>query len=75
MFSRFYILHTRSAYYAKHLGDEIARDAAEFNSMPPSWLNPKAEVARMREQTPEPVAPDEAIDETLAGPLSEVVGA
>ncbi len=30
-------------------GDEIARDAAEFNSMPQSWLNPKAEVARMRE--------------------------
>lgn len=30
-------------------GDEIARDAAEFNSMPASWLNPKAEVAAKRE--------------------------
>lgn len=56
-------------------GDEIARDAAEFNSMPASWLNPKAEVARMREQAREPVAPDAALDEAVAGPLSEVVGA
>ncbi|MCK4867079.1 MAG: hypothetical protein KAT39_03440, partial [Alphaproteobacteria bacterium] len=31
-------------------GDEIARDAAEFNSMPASWLKPKAEVAKLREQ-------------------------
>jgi hypothetical protein len=31
-------------------GDEIARDAAEFNSMPQSWLNPKDQVAAKREQ-------------------------
>ncbi|MDH5556770.1 MAG: portal protein [Alphaproteobacteria bacterium] len=31
-------------------GDEIARDAAEFNSMPQSWLNPRDQVAAKREQ-------------------------
>ena len=31
-------------------GDEIARDAAQFNSMPQSWLNPKDQVKAKREQ-------------------------
>ena len=30
-------------------GDEIARDAAEFNSMPQSWLHPKDDVQATRE--------------------------
>lgn len=30
-------------------GDEIARDAAEFNSMPQSWLKPREEVRAKRE--------------------------
>ena len=43
-------------------GDEIARDAAQFNSMPQSWLKPREQVEAEREQAQAAAGPPGGAD-------------
>ena len=51
-------------------GDEIARDAAEFNSMPQRWLKPRQEVEARRQAAAEPRMPALENDADMAAMLA-----